>query len=91
MIRLEVIKVDALIVRRNPRRLRAWWKTKKEEPDKTRSYPSKQGQNTKKKEMTHIKEKKEEREERRRIYKKRAKKSLNVWEKYPCNIIYKPK
>lgn len=83
--------MDALTVKRNPSRLCTWCKTKKEEPDKIRNYPSEQGQNTNKKEMTHIKEKKDEREKQCRIYKKRAKKSLNVWEKYPCNTTYIPK
>ena len=83
--------MDAWTVRRNSKRLSSWWITKKEKPDKAKSYLDGQGQSTKKKEMTHIKEKKEEREEQHRIYKKRAKKSLNVWEKYPCNTIYKPK
>lgn len=35
-----------------------------------RSYTSGQGQNTKKREVTHIKKKKKEREEQQRIYKK---------------------
>ena len=62
--------MDAWTIRRNPRRLRSWWITKKGELNKTRSYPGGKGLNTKKKEMTHTKEKKEEREEQYRIYKK---------------------
>ena len=68
-IRLEVIQVDVWTVRRNPKRLRSWWITKKGEPNKTKSYLGGQRQNTKKKEMAHIKEKKEQREEQYRIYK----------------------
>ena len=59
--------MDAWTVRRSPRKLHSWWKTKKEEPDKIRSYPSGQGKIVKKKEMTHIKGKKEERERGHKI------------------------
>ena len=40
----------------------------KKKPDKAKSYLDGQGQSTKKKEMTHIKEKKEERVEQQRIH-----------------------
>ena len=40
--------MNAWIVRRSPRKLCSWWKTKKEEPNKTRSYPGGQWQKRKK-------------------------------------------
>ena len=63
--------MDTWTVRRSPRKLNSWWKTKKEEPNKIRSYLGGQGQNVKKDEITHIKRKKEEREMGHTKYKKR--------------------
>ena len=40
--------MEAWTIRKSPRKLRSWWKTKKEEFDKTKSYLDKWGQNIKK-------------------------------------------
>ena len=45
-------------VRKGPKSHHSWWRIKKGVPNKTRSYLGGEGQNTKKKKMAHIKEKK---------------------------------
>ena len=67
--------------------LRSWWKTKKEELNQTKSYPRGQEQNTKKKEMAHIKEMKEEREKNDTEYIKK-KETINIMREDSCNKEY---
>ena len=62
-IRPEIIEVDAWTARKTSEVSIHNEKPTKEKPDKTRSYPSGLGQNTKKKEMTLIKEREEREEE----------------------------
>ena len=57
--------MDTWTVRRSPRKLNSWWKTKKEEPNKIKSYLGRQGQNVKKDEITQ----KEERRKRNGTHK----------------------